>query len=312
MKHLKDIVNESLLDIENDAELDDRVVVSQFFANVESQQKVVDYIQGLIEASGEPSITFTAVKNDLWSDNMYVVFPKKQTPNGYRIIIIKRGKRGFQMWSAYADAILDQTLVSAGEAKYICGAKSNLIYKVPSSMYKLFDTIVHKKVNDKLGIKESLLDDEDEIMDKAYDAATNPFLYLARTPKEVCNDNKKFAEVLHDAEDMVKKNSKFITDWNKAKRQKYRIAMGYDDSRIAPRMYIKSNSETYMIRGRALSGVIEPYVMELGHMGASHFENNPPYYIPSKKLCEQMDEFIEAYRAGRKDINAWYKYIGKR
>ena len=163
MKHLQDILTESLLDIDNDAGLDDRMVVSQFFVNVESQQKVVDHIQGLIEASGEPSITFTAVKNDLWSDNMYVVFPKKQTPNGYRIIIIKRGKHGFRMWSAYADTILDQTLVSAGEAKYICGAKSNIIYKVPSSMYKLFDTIVHKKINDKLGIKESLLDDEDVI-----------------------------------------------------------------------------------------------------------------------------------------------------
>ena len=162
MKHLQDILTESLLDIDDDTGRDDRIAVSQFFTNVESQQKVVDYIQGLIEASGEPNITFTVVKNDLWSNNMYVVFPKKQTPKGYRIIIIKRGKHGFQMWSAYADTILDQTMVSAGEAKYICG--SNLIYKVPSSMYKLFDTIVHKKVNDKLGIKESLLDDEDEIV----------------------------------------------------------------------------------------------------------------------------------------------------
>lgn len=162
MKHLQDILTESLLDIDDDTGRDDRIAVSQFFSSVESQQKVVDYIRRSIEASGEPNITFTVVKNDLWSDNMYVAFPKKQTPKGYRIIIIKRGKHGFQMWSAYADTILDQTMVSAGEAKYICG--SNLIYKVPSSMYKLFDTIVHKKVNDKLGIKESLLDDEDEIV----------------------------------------------------------------------------------------------------------------------------------------------------
>ena len=168
MKSLQDILTESLLDIDNDTGLDDRMVVSQFFASVESQQSVVDHIQRLIEASGEPSISFTSVKNDLWSNNMYVVFPKKQTPNGYRIIIIKRGKHGFQMWSAYADTILDQTMVSAGEAKYICGAKSNLIYKVPSSMYKLFDTIVHKKINDKLGIKESLLDDEDDIVNQAF------------------------------------------------------------------------------------------------------------------------------------------------
>lgn len=160
-------------------------------------------------------------------------------------------------------------------------------------------------------VTESLLDDEDEIMGKAYDVNTNPFLFLARTPKDVCDDNASYLVILHEVEKRIKKESKLVDDYTKAKRHKYRIAMGYN-RKISPCLYIKSGAQTYMVRGQALSGTIQPYVMELGHMGSSHFENNPPYYIPSKKLCEQMDEFIEAYRVGRKDINAWYKYIGKR
>lgn len=160
-------------------------------------------------------------------------------------------------------------------------------------------------------VTESLLDDEDEIMGKAYDVNTNPFLFLARTPKDVCDDHARFIEVLWKVESLVKQNSKLVIDYKRAKSAKYRIAMGYD-SMMAPRMYIKCGRKSYMIRGQAFSGKIQPYVMDLTpEQGSSHFENNGPYYIPNAKLMKEMDEFVEAYFAGRKNMDAWNKYIGK-
>lgn len=160
-------------------------------------------------------------------------------------------------------------------------------------------------------IQESLLDDEDEIMDKAYDVSTNPFLFLARTPKDICDDHSRFIEVLWKVESLIKQNAKLVIEYKRAKSAKYRIAMGYD-SMMAPRMYIKCGRKSYMIQGQAFSGKIQPYVMDLTpEQGSSHFENNGPYYIPNAKLMKEMDEFVEAYFAGRKNMDAWNKYIGK-
>ena len=65
-------------------------------------------------------------------------------------------------------------------------------------------------------VLESLLDDEDEIMDRADDSITNPFKILARTPKEVCHNNSKFTEILRGIEKLIKTESKLVEDYKKA------------------------------------------------------------------------------------------------
>lgn len=157
-------------------------------------------------------------------------------------------------------------------------------------------------------VLESLLDDIDTIVGKAENRILNPFKVLACTPKNVCDNDTEFKKALEHIELMIKPNSKIIEDFKKTKSSKYKIAFGYSNI-MGPRLYIKLGPKSYMVCGKALGGKIQPYIMELGHMGASHFENNPPYYIPNPKLIEQMDEFVIKYFEGRKDMNVWEKYI---
>jgi hypothetical protein len=145
MKHLKDILSESLLDVNNDTDLDEKVIVSQFYDSIESQQYVIEYLHELIKKHSKLETTFTSIKNARWTDSIYVIFPKKQTPKGDHITFLKHDKLyGIRLWRAYGDTILDKVLVSIGEASYIFGPKSNYIYKVPEFMIDLVNSIINK------------------------------------------------------------------------------------------------------------------------------------------------------------------------
>ena len=158
-------------------------------------------------------------------------------------------------------------------------------------------------------VVESLLDDMDTIIGKAENRILNPFKVLACTPKSICDNDTEFKKALEHIELMIKSHSKIIDDFKKSKIHKYKIAFGYD-SIMAPRLYLKLGPKYYMVRGQALGGKIQPYIMELDKVhGSIHFEKNPPYYIPNQKLIEQMDEFVTKYFEGRKDMNVWEKYI---
>ena len=171
-------------------------------------------------------------------------------------------------------------------------------------------------------VTESLLDDEDEIMGKAYDKLTNPFLIIARTPKDICVDNEEFAKVLRTAEELIRKESKVVDDFKKTKQAKYKISFNFEEPngtvprtlpRIAlpPRMYVKYGRNTYVIQGKSFTSMY-PMTAELGRQGHSHLENNPPYYIPSKKLEKQLIEFMEVAIEANKfngDKSVWNKYI---
>ena len=144
MKHLKDILSESLLDVNNDTDLDNNVIVSQFYDSIESQQYVIKYLHELVEKHSKLETTFTPIKNDK-GDSIYVIFPKKQTPKGDHIAFLIHDKLyGIRVWRAYGDTILDKVLVSIGEASYGLGPRNHYIYKVPEFMIELVNSIIDK------------------------------------------------------------------------------------------------------------------------------------------------------------------------
>ena len=199
MKSLKEL----LLDVDGDTNFDEKMIITQFFNSIESQQHIIKYLQGLIEKSSEPIASFNVVKNDRFSDSMYVVFPKKQTANGYHMVFIKQAHRGIRLWRAYGDTILDQILVSASEAGYGLGPRSNYIYKVPESMRDLFEKIINKSV------RESILDD-DEIMSK-YEELGN----MKNLSEYLIESTYKFKKV-EDVETFLAQFPDDATSWKQA------------------------------------------------------------------------------------------------
>jgi hypothetical protein len=157
-------------------------------------------------------------------------------------------------------------------------------------------------------VSESLLDDEDEIMGKAYDVVSNPFKTLARVDDSVYDNPEKFGELLKNVKDLVAMNS---IVHKSPTNDKYKIAFNLDNG-VTPRMYIKCERTTYIIRGEKLLRTIRPAVLKLTKsQGAEVFRTYGPYYIPNRKLLEWMNEFFTAYDEGCHSREVWNKYRGK-
>ena len=157
-------------------------------------------------------------------------------------------------------------------------------------------------------LNESLLDDEDEIMGKAYDVVSNPFKYLVRVDDSVYDNPKEFGDVLKKVEELVAMNS---SSYNNYTNHKYKIAFNVGNG-VTPRMYVKYGKHTYMIRGEKILRSIRPAVLKLTKdQGPQQFRTYPPYYIPNKKLVAWMDEFFKAYDDGCRSQAVWNKYRGK-
>ena len=162
-------------------------------------------------------------------------------------------------------------------------------------------------------IKESLLDDADEIMKPIDSVFDNPFKYLANITYSEGSNNDKYREIMRNVEISTKNDSKEISF---DKSVKYKIGFKYSKSSFStPIIVVKSGRNTYIIYGSDHYAMAAPYVYCLsGRYGSKLFKQCDSVYVPSQKLIDQWLEFLSlCCTASSKDLyakewEAWEKY----